>query len=289
MHEFDTPEPIDVDIDISVGDITIEAGERTDTVVEVRPTDAANRDDAIAAEQARVEFSAGRLLVRTTRRWRAYSPFGDGGSVDVHVRLPEGSRVSGKAAMAAFRATGALGDCAFRTALGDISVDRAGSVRLHSGAGDVGVDHALGDADLATGSGAVRVGHADGRAVVKNSNGDSRIGEITGELHVKAANGDIDVDHSGGSLSLKSANGDIRIGAAARGSIVAETGYGGVDVGIAGDTPAWLDLHTKFGHVTNGLDAGGPPQPGEDSVEVRARSGYGDIAVRRTQTGRSQA
>jgi hypothetical protein len=33
--------------------------------------------------------------------------------------------------------------------------------------------------------------------------------------------------------------------------------------------------------VRNDLDAGGPPEGGADTVEVRARTGYGDIVIRR--------
>ena len=39
MPTFDTPEPITVVIDLSVGDVRITASDRADTVVEVRPTD----------------------------------------------------------------------------------------------------------------------------------------------------------------------------------------------------------------------------------------------------------
>ena len=38
MPTFDTPEPISVTVELSVGDHRIVAGDRTDNVVEVRPT-----------------------------------------------------------------------------------------------------------------------------------------------------------------------------------------------------------------------------------------------------------
>ena len=43
MPTFDTPEPISVSLELGVGDIRIVAGDRTDTVVEVRPTDPPRR------------------------------------------------------------------------------------------------------------------------------------------------------------------------------------------------------------------------------------------------------
>ena len=39
------------------------------------------------------------------------------------------------------------------------------------------------------------------------------------------------------------------------------------------------------GQVHNGLDRSGPPEPGEESVEVRAHSGYGDITINRAYRG----
>ena len=39
MPTFETPEPISVSLELGVGDVRIAASERTDTVVEVRPSD----------------------------------------------------------------------------------------------------------------------------------------------------------------------------------------------------------------------------------------------------------
>ena len=53
------------------------------------------------------------------------------------------------------------------------------------------------------------------------------------------------------------------------------------DVGIADGTAAWLDLATGHGAVNNALEASGPPVAGEETVEVRVRTGLGDITIRR--------
>ncbi len=126
------------------------------------------------------------------------------------------------------------------------------------------------------------MGSIDGAAVAKNSNGDTWIGDITGDLRVNAANGKIAVDRAHSAVAAKTANGDIRVGDVARGAVVAQTAYGQVDIGIRDGVPAWLDLNARFGVVENDLDAVERPQPGEDAVEVRARTAFGDITVRRT-------
>ena len=66
------------------------------------------------------------------------------------------------------------------------------------------------------------------------------------------------------------------------GEIVAETGSGSVDIGVGDGVAAWLELKTSFGNVRNELEAADRPASGEDAVEVRARTGYGDITVHRS-------
>jgi DUF4097 and DUF4098 domain-containing protein YvlB len=138
-----------------------------------------------------------------------------------------------------------------------------------------------GDAELATGTGEVRAGEIDGSAVIRNSNGDTRIREVNGDLKVKAANGHIDVDHSHGSVNARTANGWIRVGSIQRGSLVAKTAAGRIEVGIASGAAARLHLHTRHGHVHNDLDATAGPAAGDDErVDVRANTGWGDITIR---------
>ena len=83
MPTFDTPDPILVTLEIGVGDVRITASDRTNTTVAVRPTDPAKKGDVAAAEQTRVEFSEGSLLIRAPKGWRRYTPRGGGESYRV--------------------------------------------------------------------------------------------------------------------------------------------------------------------------------------------------------------
>jgi hypothetical protein len=287
MPQYQTPEPISVVLELRVAEVRVTAGDRDDTVVEVRPSDASKRDDVDAAEQTRVDYSDGRLLVKSPRRLRELSLRGDGGSIDVEIGLPAGSELTGRAAVGTFRCTGPLGRCELRSSAGEIRVERAAAVKLLT-AGDILVERVTGDAELTTATGEVRAGEIDGAAVIKNSNGDVHIGEIGGELRVKSANGDIEIERSHDSVTATTANGDIRVGAVERGSVSASSGNGRIEVGIADGTAAWLDLHTGFGHVHSDLDASDGPEPGEERVEVRARTGFGDITIGRRQPSASE-
>ena len=282
MPTFNTPEPISVTIELGVGDLRIVAGDRADTTVEVRPSNAAKQADVTAAEQTRVEYAGGRLLIKSPKNWRRYTPRGGGESVDVQIELPAGSHLRGDNGVTALRCQGRLGECHYKTGAGDIQLERAGAVQLRTGVGDINVGKADGDAELSTGSGSVRIDRIDGAAVVKNSNGDTWIGEVAGDLRVNAANGRISVDRARETVAAKSANGDVRLGEVAHGAVIAQTAFGKVEIGIRDGVAAWLDLNTRFGNVHNDLDATTRPEPGEDTVEVRARTAFGDITINRS-------
>jgi DUF4097 and DUF4098 domain-containing protein YvlB len=282
MPTFATPEPISISLELSVGDVRIAASERTETVVDVRPSDPAKRGDVAAAEQTRVECASGRLLVKAPKSWRQWTPKGGGESIDVEIQVPTGSHLTGEAGVAAVHTRGRLGEVSFRAGVGDIDIDEAGLLRVRTGAGDVTVGRAGADVEVKTGSGRIDVHVAAGRAVVKNSNGDTHLGDVGGDLRVQSANGKISVDQARSSVVAKTAFGDIHFGAVAHGSVEAHTAYGQIDIAVVAGVVAWLDLHTGFGGVHSDLDVAEPPRPGEETVEIRAATAMGDILVRRT-------
>src|SRR2546430_2437398 len=160
MPTFDTPEPISAVIDLVVGDARITASDRGDTVVEIRPSDASHDQDVRAAEQTRVEYAAGRLLVRAPRQ-RSLSILGKPGSIDVTIDLPAGSHVHGDASVAAVHGAGRLGECRVKTAAGDIQLEDTGPLDLNTGAGAISVDRVAGPAAGRTRAGRGRLREVD--------------------------------------------------------------------------------------------------------------------------------
>lgn len=280
MTAFDTPAPISVDLELGIGEVSIVASDRTDTIVEVRPSDPANKDDVAAAEHTRVDYSGGRLVIKAPQGWKEWLPWRGGESIVVEIALPAGSDVRGEGAIAALNCRGRLGECRYKTSLGDIQVEEAGPVQLKT-AGNITVECVMGHADVATSTGAARIASIDGPAVIKNSNGDTWLGEVTGDLQVNAANGTISVERANASVTAKTANGDVRLGEVARGVILAQTARGGIEVGVRDGVAAWLDLNTRFGTVHSDLEANRGPEPGEDTVEVRASTSFGNITISR--------
>ncbi len=281
MPVFATPEPISATIEIYAGDLQIVASDRTDTVVEVRPTNAADDSDVQAAQQTRVEYADGTLTVRGPRS-RGMDFSRRTRSVDVVIELPAGSQVHGHLTAGGFRGTGPLGECRFRQSIGNVRLDRTGPLRL-STVGQVVVDVVDGAADVTTGSGRVRIGRIGGAAVVKNSNGDTELGTVAGELRVRSANGDITVDRAEASVDAKTSNGNVRVGTVVRDTVTLRTAAGDLEFGVADGSAAWLDLKTGYGRVRNDLDeVGHGPERSATTVEVQAHTSWGDITVHRS-------
>jgi DUF4097 and DUF4098 domain-containing protein YvlB len=261
MPTFDTPAPITARIDVTAGSVRVRASARTDTEVTVRP----RRDggaDVQAAEQATVTYADGHLLVRSTGRPRLLF-LGSGGEVDVEVALPQDSSVEVHTTAGDISCSGRLGTAVLESRYGDIRLDSATRLRA------------------STSSGGITAGTVDGDTVVRTAYGDVRVGRTGGDTRLETACGDVTVDRSLGSVRGSTKYGRVRVGTAVRGSLVLETAYGEVEAGIAEGTAAWLDLQSASGSIRNELTAAEGPEDATGTVEVTARTAYGDILVRR--------
>ncbi|MER5213862.1 DUF4097 family beta strand repeat-containing protein [Streptomyces sp. NPDC002838] len=278
MPSYETPEPISATLEFDIGDVRITASKRRDTVVEVLPSDGSDETDVRAAQQTKVMYSGGTLTIKGPKK---RSLFGKSGSIDVSVELPAGSQIQGTSPMADFICAGPLGDCRLKTSLGDIRLEEAETVNLRTDHGDIRVDRTNGNAEI-HGAGRIDIGEITGTATVKNGNGETTIGETTGDLKVNSAYGRISVGVAHASVDAKSANGAIRLGEVVRGQIQLDTAAGNVEIGIRESTAAWLDVNSRIGGVRNSLGPAEGPGGSEETVEVRARTGVGDIVIRRS-------
>lgn len=281
MPDFETPEPISVTFELGVGNVRITATDRADTTVDVRPSDESDESDVQAAQRVQVDYANGVLQI-TGPKARAFDFSRKTRSVDVSIDLPSGSQVSGDVQVGDLSGTGRLGECRFKTSAGHVRLERTGALRVDTGAGHVTADGAAGNAEIHTGSGKIRVGKVEGTAVVKSSNGDITIDAVAGDARVRTANGEISIDRAGAGVDAKTSNGAIRVGEVVRGSVVLGTAAGDLEIGIAEGTAAWLEVNTGFGHVRNLLDNAIRPAEADETVEVRGRTSFGDITIRRS-------
>ncbi len=283
MPTFDTPGPIMTTARVEAGSLRFTATDRTDTVVVVRPRTAGKDVDARAAEQTEVTFTNGVLTIRTPKPHLLGLGIGRVGSVDVTVELPTGSDVETTGSWTHVFAEGRLGEVRVKTSSGDVRLDETGPLDLTSAHGSITVDRVAGRAELTTSSGSVRIGSVDGPATVKNSHGTTTVGTVTGELRVRNAVGDIDVTRAEGSVTAVTAHGTLRIAEVTRGTVQVETSHGAIEIGVRASTATWLDADAGAGRVHNALAASAPPAGAEETVKIRARTKYGNIAVRRTK------
>lgn len=180
MQKFDTPAVVTAHVDISAGRIRFIAADRTDTVVEVLPADAAKSRDAKAAGRVEVAYADGVLDIRTAKEGRSRL-LGETGSVEITVQLPAGSHVEAKAGAAEFRGVGRLGDVVFEGGYRSVKVDEAASARISAHDGAVIVRRLTGPGELSTQRGDVTVEEA--------TRGELTLSTVQGDITVLAARG----------------------------------------------------------------------------------------------------
>src|ERR1700674_3608984 len=99
MPTFDTPGPISVTVELGVGDLRIVASDRADTVVDVRPSNSSRKRDVTAAQQTRVEYADGRLLIKAPIRRSPFTFWRGSESIAVEIHVPAGSQLQAQAAV----------------------------------------------------------------------------------------------------------------------------------------------------------------------------------------------
>ena len=247
LSNFNTPSPIAVALDLYVADVQIVASDRTDTIVEVRPSDPGKAADVKAAENTRVEYDdATRTLSVITRKPRNrfvnFSKRPE--SIDVVIQLPADSDVRGEAGLGDYRTEGVLGAVALKTDMGAVRIGETCTLNIRTGLGEITVNGTSGSAEVHSGSGEIR------------------IGAVTGPANVKVSNGALSVDRALSDITASSSNGEVRIGEVVRGKVSATSKNGRVDVGVREGSAAWLELNTAVGRVYNELASSGRDDDG---------------------------
>lgn len=281
MPAFATPTPIDLAINLPVGSIHIIAGDRADTVVTVTPSNSEKAVDRRGAEATKVDFDGHRLTVtgpKTRLGW-----IGPTESVDVKVELPNGSRLTAELSVGDVRTIGHLGATRIKASMGPVELDRTGDLWLRAGHGTVNIGSADGGVEVTADHGQIRIDSVSADATLKASHGSIQIGHAGGDVEAKLSYGDLDIREALGSVTAKTAYGSIRLSEVSSGSLLLESGFGQVTIGVRPGVPAWLDLASKEGHVRNELDGEQAPDPSETTVAVRARTQYGNITIQRSR------
>ena len=278
MTTFQTPEPITLSIELPSGRVNVFAITTNTTEIELSGTRAGDEDARTLIERTRVEQSGGTIIVHVpdAKGFLRRTP-----ELAITARVPIGSDLEAKLKSADLEAEGELGAAKIESASGDISVgDLSGDVRITAASGNVTLGTVGGIVRLQTASGDATVETACGDCHVQTASGDIQIDAVEGDFTARTASGDVVVREAGMSANVKTASGDVQLRQVATGKVDVTTASGDVSIGVQRGVIVWTDLTSLTGSVSSGLDATEPDGDSEGSLELRAHSTTGDIALR---------
>ncbi|CRK58497.1 FIG00844639: hypothetical protein [Alloactinosynnema sp. L-07] len=225
---FEADGPVELSLTIGSGSIEVRLADEPGVTVTVRhaPGDASPLADlmswvsgalgedapadvpAEAIRQTRIEFGAGRLVVRSPQTLPLR-----GVPLAVVVTAPKGSHVEVRAGSAPVTVTGDAGRVE-ATAVAAIRVANAAAVKLRSGGGDVESAVVAGSSSVHTGSGNVWLGTVTGDVMVRTGTGDVTIADaVSGQVELTSGSGDLRISvraDSTAEIDLSSGSGTAR-------------------------------------------------------------------------------
>ncbi|MGC4110180.1 MAG: DUF4097 family beta strand repeat-containing protein [Nocardioides sp.] len=269
-RQFETPEPIELYVEIGKGKVTVHATETQTTSLEVRGEN---------ADEVTVTFEDNRLSVIAPKESGGWFG-GRDRHLDVRVDLPTGSDVAVRTGSADIALDGQLNEVDLKTGSGDVTCDTfSGAGRINTGSGDVAVSEAHAELQVKSGSGDISVGTCVGALNISTGSGDVEVGTTNDKAVVKTGSGDLTVSVANADISLSTGSGDLTIKTARRGRVSLKGASSDVRIGVPAGTPVWTDINTVTGSIRSNLDSVGAPQEGQDHIELSARTVSGDISL----------
>jgi DUF4097 and DUF4098 domain-containing protein YvlB len=276
MHRFSTPTPPRLTIEFRAGTMTVHTDDVQDTVVEL--TGSSDPETQAQIADTVIDQRGDDVLVVVPKR--SAGLFGSQPELRLDVTAPHGTRLNVKTASADLNARGRYGESRVTSGSGDVSVEHlTGSAQVRSGSGDVHVGSTDGDLTVGSGSGDVHVGTAGADLTVQTGSGDVGVDAVAGSLKAQTGSGDVEVDRADRDVRAQTASGDLSLRHVVRGRVKAQAASGDLHVGVADGTPAWLDVKTVTGGVTNDLQASEPVGGDEDYVRLDLKTVSGDIEI----------
>lgn len=268
-RDFETPDPVELYVQLGKGNLTITATDTEESHVEISGRD---------TERVLVEQSGNRISIIDQQ---GRSPFNfTYPGYDVTVVVPTASRLAVKTGSAAVTVAGSVGASLVRTGSGEVDLERlTGASAVDTGSGRIAVHESLAELRVKSGSGDVSIGTTGAAVVVSTGSGDVELGRTRGPVSVKTGSGDLRVVDADADVSLSTGSGDLEVTRVRRGKIVGKGASGDIRVGIPQGIPVWTDITTVTGQIRSGLRGAGQPADGQDHVELRARTVSGDVTL----------
>lgn len=263
-YEFETPDPIDLDVELGDGSVDVRADATGRTSVQV----IGPRSEAFRVVQDGRHI---RIAPPRDHSWRF-------GTHRVRVVIPELSDLSIGCGSASIEVAGAVGRADLSSGSGAVTCERAEMLAVSTGSGAIGAT-SVGVLHAKSGSGDLDVGEVREEAQVTSGAGRIRIGRLVGAITAKTGSGWLRIDHLIGDLRFSTGSGAVGIIRVSRGRLDIAASSGKVRVGIDPGVPVWTDITSVSGRVESNLQPVGEPQPGQDHVELRVHTVSGSIRL----------
>jgi hypothetical protein len=247
-HRFHTPEPIEIEIKVPVGDVDVETIDGEESLITVEGSEK-------LLEHTVVEQQGRRIVVEL----RGKKPFGvtimigdlswgAGGRLRVRARVPHGSQAL------------------FATAAADMKLrGRVRSLESKSASGDL-----------------VVTGEIEEDATIKTVSGDVRLERVGGELRFTTVSGDVLVRSVAKSVEGKAVSGDVRLESTREGSVTVQSVSGDIEVGVEAGSNLDVDAGSVSGDLSSEVPLGSEPGVAEvygPTLVLRGKTVSGDFRV----------
>jgi DUF4097 and DUF4098 domain-containing protein YvlB len=172
----------------------------------------------------------------------------------------------------------------------DITAPASVALNLHSGSGDVVIDHLGRYLSASSGSGDIRAHGINGASELATGSGDIELESIgAGDIKARTGSGTIKVHGFNGSLTARTGSGDIQAAGHLTGPANLASGSGSINLHLTPEAHFNLeastgsgDIHVNFPgapeqddhsrhHLTAPINGGGPP--------LEVRTGSGDVSI----------
>jgi len=267
---FETPGDVLLRVSLEGGDVVVETDLERRVEVELVPL----RDNDVtlqAIHDARVELVArggGHEVIVELKR-RPGLLIGRGPKVGVRVRCPQGADLVLRAGSADLRGTGSLGGVDVKTASGDVSLERAGRLRVD------------------TASGNVRAHDVEGATGLRTASGDVVLHRSGGPLTANLVSGDLSVDDAAAGLEVTTVSGDVHVRAVGGGRLRVQSVSGDIELAVKPGLRLHVDASSVTGSMTTELELEDALPAGSTAQvhELRVRTISGDLRLARAAGG----
>lgn len=307
VQNFDTSEPIELDIGNTIGPIDIELTETAVTSIEVRHDPTSGYLDwrgGLSGLLSWVTEQFGETGFRPGRTDRPAFDWRSGDAWRERSRVPRepitdavretridltGSRLVVRTPDSVPLRTVPLSikvvapaesQVGVRTGAGTVHITGiAGRLQIQSGAGAVSAERVSGPATVRTGSGHLRLGGMGASVQARSGSGDVEIASVEASSSIVTGSGNVWLGVVSADVLVRSGSGDLTVADAVSGRTELVTGSGELQVSVHKGVRAEVDLTSSTGMARSELDvAGEPPEDGPE-LWIFARTGSGDALL----------